>query len=100
MTEIEITDSPAISVDNLSISFQNGEQITAAVQNVSFSLQRGKTLALVGESGSGKSVTALSLLKLLPDSARIKGAIYIGDKNKDDSDAKPDKGKLSYPGKD
>ena len=53
---------PVLIVDNLSVSFR-GE---TAVRNISFEIGRGETLALVGESGSGKSVTALSILQLLP----------------------------------
>ncbi len=55
-----------LDVQNLGVQFRNGEGVTEAVRDVSFSLDRGETLALVGESGSGKSVTALSILQLLP----------------------------------
>ncbi|MBF0391142.1 MAG: ABC transporter ATP-binding protein [Alphaproteobacteria bacterium] len=55
-----------LSVADLSVSFGHGEAETRAVDRVSFTLDKGQTLALVGESGSGKSVTALSLMQLLP----------------------------------
>ena len=55
-----------LAVDNLSVSFRTGERDIEAVRGVSFSIDKGETLALVGESGSGKSVTALSVLQLLP----------------------------------
>jgi microcin C transport system ATP-binding protein len=55
-----------LSVHDLSVSFGRGDTAVAAVKDVSFDLERGQTLALVGESGSGKSVTALSILQLLP----------------------------------
>ncbi len=55
-----------LDVKNLSVNFKNGEQVTHAVKNVSFSIYKGEILAVVGESGSGKSVTALSILQLLP----------------------------------
>ena len=55
-----------LDVKNLSVGFRSGAQTTLAVDGVSFSINKGETLALVGESGSGKSVTALSILKLLP----------------------------------
>jgi microcin C transport system ATP-binding protein len=57
---------PLLIVDNLAVDFHQGATVTRAVKGVSFSLSKGETLALVGESGSGKSVTALSILKLLP----------------------------------
>jgi microcin C transport system ATP-binding protein len=55
-----------LEVKDLSVAFRQGGQQTLAVDHVSFSLRKGETLALVGESGSGKSVSALSILKLLP----------------------------------
>lgn len=58
--------SPIIDVKNLSVAFGSGEGLVTAVESVSFSLNKGKTVALVGESGSGKSVSALSIMKLLP----------------------------------
>ncbi|MGH7047624.1 MAG: ABC transporter ATP-binding protein [Stellaceae bacterium] len=59
---------PLLEISNLSVTFagRGGAAAVAAVRGVSFSLGRGETLALVGESGSGKSVTALSILQLLP----------------------------------
>jgi microcin C transport system ATP-binding protein len=59
------TDLPLLCVRNLSIAFHQGGKTTTAVEDVSFSLDRGRTLALVGESGSGKSITALSVVRLL-----------------------------------
>ncbi len=55
-----------LEVKDLSVEFRQGEHVTRAVDHVSFAIDKGETLALVGESGSGKSVTALSILKLLP----------------------------------
>ncbi|WP_334146900.1 ABC transporter ATP-binding protein [Hyphomicrobium sp.] len=55
-----------INVKNLSVAFRAGGVTTTAVKGVSFRIGKGETVALVGESGSGKSVSALSILKLLP----------------------------------
>ena len=55
-----------VEVDKLSVNFGTGERDIEAVRGVSFTIDKGETLALVGESGSGKSVTALSILQLLP----------------------------------
>jgi microcin C transport system ATP-binding protein len=57
---------PLLDVKDLSVAFRQGSRTTLAVDRVSFSIAKGETLALVGESGSGKSVSALSILKLLP----------------------------------
>jgi len=57
---------PLISVDDLSVDFRGGGKVTHAVRHVSFDIGDAETVALVGESGSGKTVTALSILKLLP----------------------------------
>jgi microcin C transport system ATP-binding protein len=55
-----------LDVRDLSVTFGRGSNAVHAVDHVSFSIARGETLALVGESGSGKSVSALSIVKLLP----------------------------------
>jgi microcin C transport system ATP-binding protein len=58
--------APLLDVRDLSVAFGQGAKTHTVVDRVSFSLQRGQTLALVGESGSGKSVTAQSIVRLLP----------------------------------
>ena len=58
--------SPLLSVENLGVAFTQGGHTTVAVEAASFTIDRGETVALVGESGSGKSVTALSVMRLLP----------------------------------
>ncbi|MDZ4393575.1 ABC transporter ATP-binding protein [Cypionkella sp.] len=68
-----------LEVSNLNIGFRQDGREIAAVRGVSFSVGKGETVALVGESGSGKSVTALSTVGLLPDSARVTGSVkYLG----------------------
>ena len=58
--------TPLVRVRDLAVDFASGEETVRAVSGVSFDIGRGETVALVGESGSGKSVTALSILQLLP----------------------------------
>ncbi|MGC2823102.1 MAG: ABC transporter ATP-binding protein [Pseudolabrys sp.] len=57
---------PLLSIRDLSIAFGHGSREVMAADRVSFDIRKGETMALVGESGSGKSVTALSVMKLLP----------------------------------
>jgi oligopeptide/dipeptide ABC transporter ATP-binding protein len=65
--------APLLSVEGLSVHFTLDDRLAPALVNVSFTMNRGETLALVGESGSGKSLTALSIMGLLPPAARIGG---------------------------
>jgi microcin C transport system ATP-binding protein len=58
--------APLLSVRDLSVAFRHGGETHVVVDRISFTLERGQALALVGESGSGKSVTAQSIVKLLP----------------------------------
>ena len=67
--------SPILQVKDLQVSFRQDGKLTAAVKGVSFTVDRGETVALVGESGSGKSVTALSTVSLLGDSAEVSGSV-------------------------
>ena len=64
-----------LQVDDLRVSFRQEGALTHAVKGVSFAVQRGETVALVGESGSGKSVSALSTVSLLGDSAEVSGSV-------------------------
>ncbi|PWJ22381.1 ABC transporter ATP-binding protein [Jannaschia seohaensis] len=64
-----------LHVKDLHIAFSQDGKTTEAVKGVSFHVEKGETLALVGESGSGKSITALSTVSLLPDSATVTGSI-------------------------
>ena len=67
--------APLLEVRDLHVRFsQDGGQVHA-VRGVSFEVRRGETVALVGESGSGKSVTALSTVQLLGDTARVEGSV-------------------------
>ncbi len=64
-----------LEVNDLSVRLQTQRGPAYAVRNVSFSLERGATLGLIGESGCGKSITAMSLMGLLPDNALVTGSI-------------------------
>src|SRR5690349_12340692 len=63
---MDATSQPLLDVRDLSVSFRQGGKETIAVDGISFKIDRGQCVALVGESGSGKSVSALSVLRLLP----------------------------------
>ena len=70
---------PLLQVSDLSIEFRTEARTVRAVQDVAFSVHRGETLALVGESGSGKTVSALSILQLLPTTSRTTGSVLLED---------------------
>jgi oligopeptide/dipeptide ABC transporter ATP-binding protein len=61
-----VSDSPLLSVSNLAVGFESGGKVMRAVDGVSFNVRKGRTLGIVGESGCGKSVTAFSIMRLLP----------------------------------
>lgn len=72
-----------LSINGLSVSFFTEDGIAKAVQDVTFSIKKGRTFALVGESGCGKSVTALSIMRLVPSPPGkiVAGEISFGNRN-------------------
>ena len=68
-----------LRVEGLTVDFQTSRGLARAVDDVSFSIKRGETLALAGETGCGKSVTARSILRLVPQPPGIysAGSIYF-----------------------
>ncbi|OLP19561.1 ABC transporter ATP-binding protein [Leptolyngbya sp. 'hensonii'] len=62
-----------LSVRNLQVQFRSDSNLVQAIDDISFQVERGQTLGIVGESGSGKSVTALSIMGLLPPTGRVMG---------------------------
>ncbi len=73
-----MNDKALLTIENLETHFHVGKRVVKAVDGVSFAVQAGETLALVGESGCGKSVTAMSILRLVPEPpARIRGRIVF-----------------------
>lgn len=69
-----------LEVKNLNLGFETDEGFYQALYDVSFCLQKGRMMALVGESGSGKTISAMSILKLLPKTAKITGGEILYDK--------------------
>ena len=67
---------PLLEVDDLHMHFFTRDGVVKAVDGVTFTLEAGKTLGVVGESGSGKSVTALSIMRLIPEPP---GKVVSGD---------------------
>src|SRR3954464_2586162 len=74
---------PLLEVRNLAIDFKTEGGVVNAVKGISFSLEKGETLAVVGESGSGKSVTGLALTRLLPEPPAVyrSGEIIFNGRN-------------------
>ena len=74
---------PLITIENLQTHFFTDEGVVKAVEDISLSIEKGKTLGLVGESGCGKSVTALSIIRLISSPGRIVGGrITMYDKSR------------------
>lgn len=73
--------APVLQVSGLNVAFRSGEHWKPVVKDLSFDVSRGETLAIVGESGSGKSVSAMSVLGLLPQgSSRVTGSVIFNDR--------------------
>jgi ABC-type dipeptide/oligopeptide/nickel transport system ATPase component len=72
-----------LDINNLCILFQGSGETLKAVDDISFSVAQGETLAIVGESGSGKSVTALALTRLLPEppACQVSGSIFLDNRD-------------------
>src|SRR5579871_2519650 len=76
----DLDDRPLLVVEDLKTHFQTDHGIVQSVNGVSFTLERGRTMALVGESGSGKSVLSSSIMGLLPPHGTIReGRVMFGD---------------------
>jgi peptide/nickel transport system ATP-binding protein len=73
--------SAVVEITGLEVSFATDAGTVVAVEDVGLSVQAGEVLAIVGESGSGKTVTARSILQLLPETARVRGAVVLGTKD-------------------
>jgi peptide/nickel transport system ATP-binding protein len=69
---------PALAIERLRTSFHTPDGVVRAVDDVSWTLARGEILGVVGESGCGKSVTALSIMGLIPDPpGRVEGSVRL-----------------------
>ena len=72
--------SPVVEIKNLGVSFATDAGAVKAVDDVSLTVDRGEVLAIVGESGSGKTVTAKTILGLLPETATTRGAVVLSNR--------------------
>jgi oligopeptide/dipeptide ABC transporter ATP-binding protein len=75
------TGEPLLSVEDLRVQFPTDQGVVKAADGVSFAVWPDEVVGIVGESGSGKTVTALSLLRLLPPTARVTGTVTFGGRN-------------------
>ena len=76
-----------LSINDLKTQFKIGKRVVKAVDGVTLNVRRGKTMGLVGESGCGKSVTAHSIMQLLPKAGSIKeGEIIFRPQNSEEFD--------------
>ncbi|MEM7027564.1 MAG: dipeptide ABC transporter ATP-binding protein [Pseudomonadota bacterium] len=74
--------SSILEVRNLTTQFGHGEHAVKVVDDVSFTINKGETFVLLGESGSGKSITAMSIMRLLPPAANVShGEVILNDKS-------------------
>ena len=89
---------PILQIENLSIDFISEKEITHAVRNISFSVNRGETVAIVGESGSGKTVTSLSILQLLatPPAQYASGKILFSENGGTSNLLKKNQGQMKH----
>ena len=79
-----MSENTVLEVRDLEVNFYNNDRCNKVLRGVSFNLEKGKIMCIVGESGCGKSVTANSVMGLLPDLSRIeKGEIHFYDAGKD-----------------
>ena len=87
----EATPHPVLSIRNLKISFLREGKFNAIVRDLNLDIHAGETLAIVGESGSGKSVSALSVMQLLPEnSSKIEGSIKLNGEELIGTSPRPD----------
>ena len=69
--------TPILDIRHLSVDFHQDQHVVHAVRDISFNLMLGEILCIVGESGSGKSVSALGIMGLLANSARLQGEVLF-----------------------